>query len=374
MTGKFYFSTIVLIVLLSWNVESQERPIEIRIDCREGVGLIPNFWKGISTGKGPVPEGARTVYIKPEVVLKAWASKRAGSNFSWKTLDELVQSGNGADIILPLPAPINDDSMWRNLVAETVRHMAGRVQRFEVLASRGADDRYLDQYESAIWAAYGSDPKADLGGPGSDWQSAGISALVSRCKERQVPLSFVSWQVGVQGPEDLLQSAEAVGGILEKASLQDSPEMMITGWHGEREITCLSSLVGLLRSDVEAICLDGVDKGGATTAFQVFSQLGRERLPMDIDSNGRKVEGIASLEGEEVTTLLWSHSGAGDVTTNVVLGGLPIGRTVKVQHYNVGIEEPIIDRNLEIRDPMTVELILAAERIAMLKLTILEAN
>jgi len=117
-----------------------------------------------------------------------------------------------------------------------------------------------------------------------------------------------------------------------------------------------------------------VDKGGATTAFHVFSQLGRERLPMDIDSNGRKVEGIASLEGEEVTTLLWSHSDAGEVTSKVVLDGLPIGRTVNVQHYNVGIEEPVVDRNLEIRDPMTVELTLTAERIAMLKLTILEAN
>ena len=332
----------------------EDRAAVLRLDCREGAGLIPTLWQGLSGVRDGIPEGLelRAVRLDPAMVLSAWRPGPEAEADPWWALEAAVDSAyvRGVDVILPIPLPpegeTGDDGS--RLVFETVRRLASRVAYFEVTPGpvHTAEDtgRYLRFYESAVWAAYRAEPDAVVGGPGADWRSGTVEALAEWCRERSLPLRFVSWHAEVKVPADLAGSAAAAQAVLDRHPLSPRPALLITRWRAapdsgvDATALSLSSLLPLLGMDVEVACFE---PRGDLSPLLALSELGRVRLAIGMDPGpvrtGPVVTGpvgiaaMASLGSEEVVALLWSPRGAEGEPARLSLTGLPWGRRVRVR-------------------------------------------
>ncbi len=323
----------------------------------------------------------RTVRLHPDLVAAAWRPRLAGGNAAWAALDAALRSPdlNGVDVILPLPVPAGEGTadLWAELIFDTVRRAAGQVSRFEIWAGSEGDERYLQFYESGVWAVYRADRKAVVGGPGVDWRSGGVEALIGRCRDRNLPLHFVSWRVDVTQREDLQRSVRAVQGLLDRYALPARPGLVIgdcrtvPGSGVSPTVLTLSSLLPVLGMDVDAVCQKA--SGAGEAALRAFGRLGRVRLPMRIDAPDRGVEGIATLDGEAVIALFWQREGDA-VPLAVLFSGLVWGKQIRVRRYRMGGKgagaELAEEAALPMREPLKVEFLLGPGELTMVRVSV----
>lgn len=385
---KGFWSIVIFLIWINFfrgQSFGEGYPVEIQMDCREGIGLIPSLWRGI---RGNVPTGLklRVVCLDSEPVRVAWASKIKGSGYDWRTLDTaLALNQPGVDLVLPLPVPKEEAEarIWTELVTATVQHVSGRVSRFEI-RPEGWDlpsirEGFLPFYESGVWAIYGVSREMEVGGSGISWDRIGIKRLISYCRDKTLPLHFVSWQMESKGPTDLARSISDVEGILDQYAMLDRPRLLVTGWHASscssninKRSLGLSSLVSSLDLDVEAICLDLSRNEGTVDVLHALDRLGRVRLPMTIQSPNGNLEGIASKDGDKVLALFWNLSEDQVFPGTISIRGLPGGRKVRIQHFRIGSgtvgTEPIEDKVFPIRDPLNLEIIFEPWWVTLVKL------
>ena len=381
------WSVLPLLSLALWrSAAGQEtgRPVTVRVDCREGIGLVPDFWRGVSDTEGALPDAAewRTVCLSPEPVEKAWAGRLAGAGYRWSALEAALRAldASGVDVVLPLPAPEDGLAVeiWSDLVHDTVQRTAGRVSRFEIRAGKGDVARYLENYELAVWAAYRANPEARVGGPGVMGRGTHVEALVRHCRKRSVPLHFLSWQVRAVGPAALAASITAARGYLDRYAFQERPQLLVTRWRAEGDGDAavagntLSSLSRVLGTELEAICLELPGNRAGIAALGALSRMGRLRLVASVEPEGCGVEVVASLD-DAIGVLLWGGDPAQPIRVRLVLNGLPWGSGIRFERHDLapgGSEDaPAAVETVPMQDPVEVSFPLVPGRITSVRAT-----
>jgi len=371
-----------------WPADSQEagndRPVVVRVACRKGMGLIGSFWRGVAAGSVGVALDMelKAVRLHPGLVTAAWGPRRAGGGYDWTALDAGIDSLDalGASVFLPLP--VVDEGVvggWPDLVFDTVRHAAGRVSGFEICGEALAGERlesYLDAYESAVWKAYAADRKAQVGGPGTSWESDAVAALVARCRERSLPLHFVSWQVTAARPEDLGRSASAVREMVDRVAFKNPPRLLISAWRpalgasgAASDASILSSLFFLMGAEVDVACLEVWGGGRELAAMKAFDQLVGVRLPMRTEGTDHGVEGMVTLDGDEVIALFWRRQGASPSVVSAQFSGIAWGRRIRVTQTVVDGNGQAEAQVLPMQDPLEVNFALAPGQAIIVRVT-----
>lgn len=374
---------LVIFAILIFNyslVFAQDRPASVLLDCREGIGLVPNMWRGMTLQTGDVPErmSLNTVCLGPGPVAHAWAMRRRGGSYDWGPLDQaLTQLGQQkVDVVLVLPVSQFEDVHWVEIVTETVRHVGKRVSVFEFRAAPGADiDRYLEFYEAGAWAIHQMGANVRLGAPGLAWTDAGGEALIRRCSERNIPFHVLTWQVDVQGVDDIARSIVAGSELIGEYPLARLPSRLITGWRlGEQAIGVgLSAVMQAMSSDVEAICLaDSTDLGWV--AMNGLNPLSAVRLPVVIQAPDGGVSGVAHLDYETVLAVFWHARTDGNTPMTATFSGLPWGDHIRVEQLRLTPEDGefkmVFAETREFHEPMSVNFTLMGEGVTAVRLIV----
>ena len=361
-----------------------DRPVGVRVACRKGMGLIGSFWRGVAAGSAGVALDMelKAVRLHPGLVTAAWGPRRTGGGYDWAALDAAIDSleALGTSVLLPLPVPNGDTADgWPDVVFDTVRHAAGRVAGFEICGEALAGERlerHLEAYESAVWKAYAADRKAQVGGPGTEWDSGGVEALVARCRERSLPLHFVSWQVAAVRPEDVGRSASAVREVVDRVAFRNPPRLLISAWRPARDASgatsdasALSSLFSLLGAEVDVACLEVLGDHEGLAAMVAFDQLVGVRLPMTIDGTDHGVEGIATLDGDEVIALFWKRQGTTPVAVSAQFSGIAWGRRIRMTQTTVDGNGQAEEQTLPMQDPVEASFALAPGQAIIVRVT-----
>ena len=294
-----------------------EKPVSILMDCRKGIGLIPSVWRGLSVQNGSIPEGldAKVVRLDPEWTEKVWGPALLGGRPDWVLLDATLNAlkARGLELILSMPilSGKQEAEAWSKLVFETARRSAGRVWAFEVSVGKSSSllEQAMPLFESGVWAIYRAEPEALIGGFGLRWGDERTGKFISQCKKLNLPLRFVTWGLDAALPEDLERSLQAVQGHIDRQGFREKPRMLISKWRPDPAseidpvVLTMSSVVHSLGTDLEVVCFDAEGGGQWLNALQAIGNLGGVRLPMQVGSPGRGVEGISTLDGEEVVAI-----------------------------------------------------------------------
>jgi xylan 1,4-beta-xylosidase len=289
-----------------------------------------------------VMQGVTSLGAKPFVTMTTvpqWLWQRGVS-------EETVQAPGVPARRIGDITPPRDLRKWANLVRDTVAHLNVHkdfgVEYLEVWNEptarvfwNGTLEEYLELYEATAIAAKQADPSIKVGGPATaGLQPEWIRPLMRRCKEREVPLDFISWHCFSRDPARYDRQVRYVRGLAAELDLQ--PELCITQWNyawGVREMQRLSSpfaasyaLASIkamedARLDV-AIYFASADWTGLGTysglvlsdgktpkpvynAFKMLASLGEERI--EATSPGEKVglDVLAARKDGELAAVVW---------------------------------------------------------------------
>ena len=385
---------IVLSVVGTPGAQAQPGPeaVRIRVDCREGIGLIPGFWRGL-TGQGQIPEGVevKTLRLSPTVVRRAWQPRLEGGACDWSRLDAALDtaSARGIDVILPIPVPEGDalKKLWPELVFETSEHVSERVLRFEIWGgpgdTPGGDTRYLEYYEAAVWAIYRANRKARVGGPGASWKSRRVELLAWGCSDRALPLHFLSWRADSLAAGELRKSVDMSRSIVSRYKLAERPQLVVGGWSvapdtvsGSAPIKAVRQILSVMDTDLAAVCLDDEAGSGCVDALRALQRLGLVRVSASIDPNSAGVDGIVSLDGEDVIGLFWRETGGKEAVVSASFSGMPNGSRVDVRRYLIGegwpLNEPVEEQNLALQEPFNLDFPVLAGALTILEFVVVD--
>jgi hypothetical protein len=374
--------TVLFFVLtFSFTIWAQDRPARVLVDCREGTGLLPNMWRGMTlqTGDIPVQMNLRTVCLGPELVGHAWAMRRRGGSYDWGLLDVALDrlALSKVDVVLVLPVSPYADIHWTELVTQTIRHVGGRVSLFEFRASPEVDvAQYLEYYEAGAWAAHQLNTNVRVGGPGSDWTGEGVEALIRRCSERNLPLHSVTWYVAVEDVDDIRHSIDAVNQLTNQYPMKRRPSRIITGWDVDRSGfgTGMSALMGAMTADVQAICLADTSSAPGWSAMKGLNPLSGVRLPVVIQAPDEGVLAVAHLDYETVLAIFWHGRQDGNTPIAATFSGLPWGDRIRVEQLRLTREndqlKPVFSETRPFSDPISVDFILTGEGVTAVRLVV----
>jgi len=353
---------IVLIAGLLCPLVADAGDVNVLVESRKGIGLIPSFWRGVVYGGGELPEiSVNWVRIDPSLVVTAWREKIGGGGPGWVALDAAINAakGKGARVLLSIPvtaAPRNE-ATWSARIEDTVRRTHPRVDRYEILGdSAVGEHRYLNLYEAGIWAAYQGYHKVSVGGAGADLQSGLQQALIQRCSARNLPLHFVSWSVTTQSGEEAEASFQKVEDILDRIGLKDRPTAIVSSWimddTPDASGVTLSFLHGLTKTNLDAAFADLSRLPWGETAMRAYDRLGQVEIPMLFEPEG-ELSGVATLDGDDVRILLWSDRSS---RASISVSGMRWGRTYKYERSVVGIRrtQVVESRDLKAQDPVEI--------------------
>ena len=367
--GITYVVALFACFAFSLVAEAQDRPAQVQIDCREGIGLLPSAWRGVtmSDGDGAKSMDVRTVCLDGPVA-HAWEMRRRGGTFDWRPLEIALAElkVRGIDPVVVLPVPKFKDEHWVEFVSATVNQVSGRNVLFEFRASPNMDlEHYLNYYESGAWAAYQANMRVMVGGPGLDWQNEGVEALVKRCAGRKIPLHVMTWSVEVMVADDPLRSVNAMAQLRDRYELETRPEQMITGWRlnaGDNvdELALgLSGLMSVMASDVRAMCLADTTDLAGWAAMHALNPVKGVRLPFRIQAPDGGILGVAHLEYDTILALFWHERTSGATPVTLTFSGLPLGDRVRIEQLELlaGNTELglVAVETRPLREPMTVE-------------------
>lgn len=356
---------------------AESRDIDVLVESRKGIGLIPSTWRGTLYNGGDLPvEGLNWVSINASLVGTAWKERIGGGGPGWVALDAAIDAAvaKGARVVLPLPtifAPKNE-STWRARVEDTVRRTAERADRYEISSAPSVDrERYLALYESGVWAAYQGYHKASVGGPGVDLSTGLLAALADRCSERSLPLSFVSWSVVGETGEESQDTFSRVEGILDRVGLEDRPGAVVSRWiTGDPEsvpAVTLSLIYGLTKANLDASIADLSQLPWGETALKVYDRLGQVEIPMLFDPAG-DLGGVATLDGDDVRMLLWAERRS---RATISVSGMRWGRMYAYERSVVGLRRTQVVEKSDLRaeDPVVIEVSVSPGSPVFLTLT-----
>lgn len=363
-----------------------EKPVSILMDCRKGIGLIPSVWRGLSVQDGMIPDGlgAKVARLGPEWTEKVWGPALLGGKADWVLLDATLNAlkAKGLKLILSMPMPSGkqEAEAWSELVFETARHSAGRVWAFEVSVGQSASplEQLMPLFEFGVWAIYRAEPEARIGGMGFRWGDERAGEFILRCRKLDLPLRFVTWQLDAALPEDLERSVRTIQGEIDRQGFREKPGMLISKWRQNPTskinpvVLTVSSVARALGTDLEVVCFDAVD-GGQRDALQAFEDLGGIRLPLQVEPIDAGVEGISTLEGEEVLAVFWHRRPIGELPISITVTGLPWGRRVRIQKRRIGkdYEENLLEEAFqEMEEPLEVRLSLPAGCLTFVRLSV----
>ncbi|MBT3604636.1 MAG: hypothetical protein HN521_16380 [Candidatus Latescibacteria bacterium] len=360
---------------------AQDRPARVQLDCREGIGLLPNMWRGMTLQTGDLPEQMtlRTVSLGPEPVSHAWTMWRRGGSYDWKPLDRALDQlqARRVEVVLVLPVSQYEDVHWTELVTETVRHVGKRVSLFEFRASDNADlERYLEYYETGVWAVHQLGLNVHVGGPGLDWASEGVEALIRRSSERNLPFHTVTWQVSVQDADDLRRSIDVVSQLTNQYPLDRMPNHLITRWDAEQSDfgVGMSALMRVMTTDVRAICLADTTDVAGWTAMKGLNPLSGVRLPVVIQAPDGDVSGVAQLDHDTVLAIFWHAREDGKTPITLTFSGLPLGDRVRVEQLRLTGEndhlKPVFSETRPTSEPMSVDFVLTGDAVTAVRLVV----
>ena len=385
---------IALGVVGTPGVQAQPGPeaVHVRVDCREGIGLIPGFWRGL-TGQGQVPEAVevKTLRLSPTVVRGAWQPRLEGGACDWSRLDAALDyaAARGIDVILPIPVPEGNalEKLWPELVFETSEHVSERVLRFEIWGghgeSPGGDTQFLDYYEAAVWAIYRANRNARVGGPGASWKSRRVELLAWGCSDRALPLNFLSWRADSLVAGELRESVDASRSIVSRYDLAERPQLVVSGWSvtpdtvsGSASTSAVREILSVMDTDLAAVCLDDRAGAGCVDALRALQRLGLVRVSASIDPNAAGVDGIVSLDGEDVIGLFWREPGVEEAVASASFSGMPNGSRVEVRRYLIGEgwppSEPVEEQNLALQEPFNLDFPVVAGALTILKFVVVD--
>ena len=137
-------------------------------------------------------------------------------------------------------------------------------------------------------------------------------------------------------------------------------------------VLTVSSVARALGTDLEVVCFDAVD-GSQRDALQAFEDLGGIRLPLQVEPIDAGVEGISTLEGEEVLAVFWHRRPIGKLPISITITGLPWGRRVRIQKRRIGkdYEENLLEEAFqEMEEPLEVRLSLPAGCLTFVRLSV----
>ena len=360
---------------------AQDRPARVLLDCREGIGLFPNLWRGMTLQTGDVPEQMNldTVCLGPEPVAHAWTMRRRGGSYDWGPLDRALAALTRAkvDVVLVLPVSLYEDVHWTELVVETVRHVGKQVSLFEFRAAPHADvEQYLDFYEAGVWAVHQLGMNVRVGGPGLDWTHDGLGAFIDRCATRKLPLHAVTWHVAVQGADDVRRSVDRVNQLTVQYPMGRMPSRLITGWDAKQGGfgVGMSALMGAMMTDVEAICLADTSDMAGWTALKGLNPLSGVRLPVVIQAPDGGVSGVAHLHHDTVLAVFWHGRQEGDTPITATFSGLLLGDRIRVEQLRLTGEEgylkPIFSETRPFQEPLSVRFKLTGDAIMAVRLVV----
>jgi hypothetical protein len=357
--------------------QAMARDIEVLVESRKGIGLIPSAWRGVVYSGGEMPlEGLNWVHIDAGLVATAWREKIGGGGPGWIALDAAIDlaRSNGARVLLPIPtraAPRNEDT-WSARVEDTVRRTSDRVDRYEIASHVSVPpDRYLALYESGAWAAYQGYHKAAVGGPGADISSGLVFSLMERCSDRSLPLSFVSWEVTAETGEEAEDSFGRVEGMLDRIGFKDRPSAMVSRWASEDSpnvsSTTLRLLHGLTKANLDGAFADLNQLPWGKTALGIYDRLGQVEIPMLFDPEG-DIGGVATLDGDDVRILVWANKRS---RANIAVSGMRWGRTYAYARSVVGVKrtQVVEERDLRAEDPVRISVAVSPGSPVFLTLT-----
>lgn len=372
------YSVALATLLLVGSAEA--RTVRVEVDSRKGIGLVPGFWRGMVTHGEVALSGLTWVRVDPALVRAAWRERVGGGGPGWHALEQAIATSRdaGLSVILtfPVAAAPDDEKAWRSRVEDTVKRTKDCVDRYEISAEGEPDvGRYLRYFESAVWAAYKGHHLASVGGPGTDWRAGLLEPLLRLCAARDLPIRFVSWTLSVQDAEDPLDAFHAAEASLDRVPLPERPESVVSGWGlnpGTDDpvyLTC-SALRNMLAADLLSACMDPRTSPWGHAAFQAFGALGGVQIPMVFD--GDSVDGLATMEGDVVTILVWRRSDTGPVDVALSLSGLRWGRSYGYERLLVESGRPApreVERGaLESADPLDIRFAVPPERATLVRI------
>ena len=371
----------VLCVFLFGNVSAQDRPAQVQIDCREGIGLLPNMWRGMTLQTGDVPSDMtlRTVCLGPDPVAHAWAMRRRGGAFDWGPLDQALAElkSRRMDVVLVLPVSQYEDAHWIELVTETVRHVGRQAVLFEFRAAPEANlERYLEHYESAAWAIRQLGMDVSIGGPGVDWSGETVAAFIRRCAERKLPFHTVTWQASVTHSDDLQRSIETVNDLISQQAFDQLPSRLITGWTVEAGGfgVGLTALMQVMTSDVEAICLADTSDVEGWGAMKGLNPISSVRLPVVVQAPDGGVTGVAHLDYDTVVAVFWHAREDGQTPMTTTFSGLPWGDRIRVEQMRLTPDtndlKPVFSETRPFQEPFSVNFTLTGQAVTAVRLVV----
>lgn len=362
-------------------IEARDRQAQVLLDCREGIGMLPNMWRGLTLQTGDLPEDMtlRTVCLGPEPVAQAWNMRRRGGEYDWQPLDEALTRlhQQGEDVVLVLPVPQYPDSHWEELIVETVRHVGDRVVLYEFRASRHTDlEHYLTYYENGVWAVHQLGFNVRMGGPGTDWTQENVEALIRRCSERNLPFHALTWHVAVKDDDAIRRSIDQANQWVRQYPLDRLPSRMITGWDAKESDfrVGLSALMGAMNSDVQVIALADTNDVSGWMAMKGLNQVASIRLPVVIQAPDGGVSGVAHLDYDTVLAVFWHARAEGQTPISATFSGLPWGDQIRVEQLRLTEEsgdlKPVFSETRPFLEPMSVNFVLTGDAITVVKLVV----
>lgn len=266
----------------------------------------------------------------------------------WQTgaSSEIIQAAGVPTRRIGEITPPHDLKKWATLIQDTVTHLNVHrgmgIQYLEVWDEptakvfwNGTLQQYLDLYEATATAAKRADPSIKVGGPAPaglqpDW----IRALLSFCKERNVPLDFISWHCFSRDPARYSKQAACVRKLAAEFGMQ--PELCLTTWNyawGAREQERLSlpfaasyalaSIKAMEEAGLNlAIYFASADWTGLGTysglvlsdiktpkpvynAFKMLSFLGNDRVKATSSAEKIGLDVLAARNDGEVSAIVW---------------------------------------------------------------------
>jgi len=362
-------------------VSAQDRPARVLLDCREGIGLFPNMWRGMTLQTGEVPEqmNLHTVCLGPEPVAHAWTMRRRGGSYDWGPLDRALAAlkRDRVNVVLVLPVSLYEDAHWTELVVETVRHVGRQVSLFEFRAAPNADfERYLDFYEAGVWAVHQLGMNVRVGGPGLDWTNENVAAFTQRCATRKLPLHAVTWHVAVQGADDMRRSIDHINKLTSQYPMHRMPSRFITGWNAKQSHlgVGMSALMGAMTTDVEAICLADTSDVAGWSALKGLSPLSGVRVPVVIQAPDGGVSGVAHLHHDTVLAVFWHGRENGNTPITATFGGLLLGDRIRVEQLRLtgdqGHLKPVFSETRPFQEPLSVHFNLSGDAVTAVRLVV----
>lgn len=145
-------------------------------------------------------------------------------------------------------SPPEDFAKWAKICVNIIRHYNEgwangfhyNIKHWEIwnepetgrLMWTGTLQQYFELYEIVAKAIKAHDPSLKVGGP-SACQMKGYPSVLPFlifCRDRKVPLDFVSWHSYRNAPSEVIQDAAAIRAMLDKAGFKGMPQHM-TEWN-----------------------------------------------------------------------------------------------------------------------------------------------